>query len=169
VLVTVFDLITDPEEGTAMSRILPLIGVLLALTGTTPAIGQDQVYKWIDDIGETHYTQLPPADREYEVMKQAAAPAEDPGKIRANLNEQAKTMDKQQKEKAEAVKDAEQWARIQKLRRENCAIAKQNLANLQQGGQKLIKTGDGQYIRLTDEDRQQRIDTANQQIEENCE
>lgn len=152
-----------------MSRFLPLICVLLAFTSTSRAADKDEVYKWVDDAGEIHYTQVPPPNRDYEVMRRAAVPADDPAKIRSDLKEQVETMDKQQEEKAEGAKDAEQWARIQKLRRKNCEIAKKNLANLQQGGQKAFMTPSGEVVRLTDDERQRRIDETNKQIEENCE
>jgi hypothetical protein len=152
-----------------MPRFLLLICVLLAFTSTSRAVDRDVIYKWIDDTGEIHYTQMPPSNREYEVMNRAAAPADDPEKIRSDLKEQVESMDKQQEEKAEEVKDAEQWAKIQKLRRKNCEIAKKNLANLHQGGQKAFMTPDGEVVRLTDDERQRRIDEANKQIKENCE
>ena len=152
-----------------MHRYLPLTCVLLALASGLKAADKDEIYKWVDDAGEIHYTQVPPPNRDYEVMKRAAAPADDPDKIRNDLKEQVETMDKQQEEKAEEVKDAEQWARIQKQRRKNCEIAKKNLANLHQGGQKAFMTPDGEVVRLTDDERQRRIDEANKQIKENCE
>lgn len=151
-----------------MHRYLPLICVLLALSQAPWAAQEKTIYKWFDDTGETHYTQVPPQNRKYEIIHQAAPPAENPQKIRNNLQEQVQAMDKVEEERAEQKMDAEQWARIQKLRRENCATAKQNLANLHQGGQKAFMTPDGQVIRLTDEERQRRIDEANKQIEENC-
>jgi len=151
-----------------MPRSLLLICVLLAFTGTSRAADKDVIYKWNDDAGETHYTQVPPPNRKYEVMRRAAAPADDPEKIRSGLQEQVDAMDKQNEEKAEGAKDAEQWARIQKIRRKNCATAKQNLANLHQGGQKAFMTPDGEVVRLTDEERQRRIDETNKQIKENC-
>jgi hypothetical protein len=153
-----------------MIRYLPLTCVLLALASGLHAATKDTVYKWVDDNGAVHYTQVPPQNREYETLKQATAPpaGDDPDSIRSNLKEQVDAMDKQQEEKQEEVKDARQWSRIQKLRRENCAIATQNLANLNQGGQKAFMTPDGEVLRLSDDERASRIDQANMQIKENC-
>lgn len=155
-----------------MIRYLPLTCVLLALASGPLAAGNDVIYKWIDDAGETHYTQTPPRDRKYQTLKQAATQTSTPTKevtrTRSNLQEQVDAMDKRQEEKQAEIKDAEQWARIQKLRRENCTIAKQNLANLGLGGNRIFMTPDGEVVRLTDEERQRRVDEANMQIEENC-
>lgn len=152
-----------------MNRYLPLTCLLLAFASGLHAASKDAIYKWVDDNGEVHYTQVPPQNREYETLKQASAPADNPARIRNNLKEQVDAMDKAQQEKQEKIKDAEQWSRIQKRRRENCEIANKNLANLHQGGQKAIMTPDGEVIRLTDDERQRRIDEANKQIKENCE
>jgi len=151
-----------------MTRYLPLICVLLALAGGLHAANKDAIYKWVDDSGEVHYTQVPPQNREYETLKQASAPADDPAGIRSNLKEQVDAMDKAQEEKQKGAADAEQWSKIQKQRRKNCEIAKKNLANLHQGGNKAFMTPDGEVIRLTDDERQRRIDEANKQIKENC-
>jgi hypothetical protein len=151
-----------------MNRYLTLTCVLLALASGIHAASKDTIYKWVDDNGEVHYTQVPPQNREYETLKQASAPADDPDRIRSGLKEQVDAMDKAQEERKEEVKDAEQWSNIQKRRRENCEIAKKNLANLHQGGNKAFMTPDGEVIRLTDDERQRRIDEANKQIEENC-
>lgn len=152
-----------------MIRYLSLICVLLALASGLHAASKDAIYKWVDDSGEVHYTQVPPQNREYETLKQASAPADDPDRIRSGLQEKVDAMDKAQEERAVAAQDAEQWSRIQKLRRKNCEIAKKNLANLNQGGNKAFMTPDGEVIRLTDDERQRRIDEANKQIKENCE
>lgn len=151
-----------------MRRYLPLICILLVSSRVLPAEYEKTIYKWIDDAGETHYTQFPPQNRDYQIIHKAAPPDDNPQKIRENLQQQVQDMDKTQQERADKKMDAEQWHEIQKLRRENCATARQNLANLHQGGQKAFMTPDGQVVRLTDEERQRRIDEANKQIKENC-
>jgi hypothetical protein len=151
-----------------MNRYLPLTCVLLALASGLHAAGNDAIYKWVDDNGAVHYTQVPPQNREYETLKQASGPADDPAGIRSNLKEQVDAMDKAEEKRAEATKEADNSARIQELRKDNCRIAKKNLANLHQGGNKAFMLPNGEVIRLTDDERQRRIDEANKQIKENC-
>lgn len=151
-----------------MNRYLTLTCVLLALASGLHAAGNDAIYKWVDDNGEVHYTQLPPQNRKYETLKQASAPADDPAGIRSNLKEQVDAMDKAEEKRAEAAKEGEEQDKIQELRKDNCKIAKKNLANLHQGGNKAFMLPNGEVIRLTDDERQRRIDEANKQIEENC-
>ena len=158
----------DLEEGTAMPRYLLLICVLLTVTSTSRAIDRDTVYKWVDAAGETHYTQMPPQDREYEIMKQATPPMDDPARIRSDLQQQVEAMDKEQEKKKQQATEAGDKDRGRKLRKENCAIATSNLSSLNQGGNKQFMTPEGTVFRLTDEDRQQRIAKAEQQIKDYC-
>jgi len=72
--------------------------------------------------------------------------------------------DKQQQE----TRDADQRAEIQKIRKKNCEAARQNVINLNRGGNVRYMGADGKVMRLTEEERQKRIDEANQQIKENC-
>ncbi len=151
-----------------MLRGLALTAVLVLMTSTSFAADKHGIYKWVDDSGEVHYTQKPPPNRETQELKPPPAPTGDPAAISDKLKEQVDAMEKRQTEKREGASDAKQWVEIQKIRRENCATAGRNLAMLQQGGNRAYRTADGQVVRLTDEDRQQRIDEANRQIEENC-
>ncbi len=151
-----------------MFRGLALTAVLVVLTSVSSAAGKHGIYKWVDDSGAVHYTQTPPPNRETQELKPAPGPADDPDAISSQLKEQTDAMEKRQTEKRQGAADAQQWAEIQKIRRENCATAKANLAKLQQGGNRAYRTPDGEVVRLTEEDRQQRIDEANRQIKENC-
>ena len=152
-----------------MSRCLPFICVLLFFASAPQAEDKHGIYKWTDDSGEVHYSQVPPADRESEKMRDAPPPADNPDQVRSNLQEQVEAMDKQQQEQVEGARDAEQWANIQKIRRSNCETARKNLANLQLGGARRYMTPEGQVIHLTEDERVKRIDQANTQITENCE
>ena len=77
-------------------------------------------------------------------------------------------MDKEKEEQIQGAKDAESSAKIQKIRRQNCEIANKNLANLQRGGNVRYVGPNGEVMRLSDEERQKRIEEANKQIKENC-
>jgi hypothetical protein len=150
-----------------MFRHLVLLCFLLAFT-TAAQSGDDKIYKWTDDNGEVHYTQQPPQNRESVTVRHAPPPPGDPEAERKELQQDVEAMEKQQQEQAEKVTDAEQWSRIQQARRKNCATARRNLAELQQGGIKRYRLPSGEVVRLDEEDRQKRIAEANKQIEENC-
>jgi hypothetical protein len=50
----------------------------------------------------------------------------------------------------------------------NCITSKNNLAKLQEGGRKRYLTPDGKVTHLSEEERQQRINEAKDQIDEFC-
>jgi hypothetical protein len=138
------------------------------MTSTSFAAGEHGIYKWVDDSGTVHYSQTPPPDVKAQELKPAPGPADDPAAISGKLREQVDKMEERLTEKREGAADAQQWAEIQKLRRENCANARANLTKLQQGGNRAYRNPDGEVVRLTDEERQRRIDETNLQIQENC-
>lgn len=151
-----------------MLRGLILTAVLVAVASAASAAGKHGIYKWVDDSGAVHYSQSPPADRTAQELKPASGPADDPDAISGKLKQQVDAMEDRLSEKRQGAADAQQWAEIQKIRRENCATARANLAKLQQGGNRAYRTPDGEVVRLDEEERQRRITEANRQIEENC-
>jgi hypothetical protein len=151
-----------------MLRGLALTALLAVMSATPYAAGKHGIYKWVDEHGTIQYSQTPPPNREARELKPAPAPADDPDAISGKLKEQVDAMEQRREEERQGAADAQQWAEIQKLRRENCATARANLAKLQQGGNRAYRTPDGEVVRLTEEDRQQRIDETNRQIKENC-
>ena len=150
-----------------IARILLLALVLPGTATLLPAHASDHIYKWVDAAGETHYTQLPPPEG-ITATEVRRTPATDSSGADAQLQQQVEAMDKRLEAREKAETNAEMEAEIARVSRENCEIARKNLAELQQGGVKRYRTGDGQVIRLTEEDRQQRIAEANSQIQEFC-
>lgn len=153
----------------------PLISARLAVAAgllaswMLPMNAAAEIYKWTDPGGETHYTQTPPpSGTAAETVEGAPPPAEDPEKIRQNLQEQLDAYDD-----AKAVRD-EDYALQKKHRetleiiRKNCKTARSNLANLQQGGRKRYMTADGEVQYLSEEERNRRIEEAEGQIREFC-
>jgi len=157
---------THPAKpGIALILLLAL--VLPGTSALQPAHAGDHIYKWVDAAGETHYTQLPPPEG-IPATEVRRVPAADSSGADAHLQQQVEAMDKRLEAREQAKSNAEIEAEIARISRENCETAKKNLAELQQGGVKRYRTGDGQVVRLTEEDRQQRIAEANSQIQEFC-
>jgi hypothetical protein len=150
-----------------MSRTLALLCFLLVFT-TAAQSGDDKIYKWTDNNGEVHYTQQPPRGREAVTVRPAPPPPGNPEAERSELEQQMENLDQRQQEAAKRSAEAEQQASNQKIREKNCATARRNLAELQQGGIKRYRLPNGEVLRLNEEERQKRIAEANKQIEENC-
>ena len=107
-----------------------LTGALLAAPASA------QVYKCVDASGKTVYLQQPcPAGQSSKMISRTAPPAEAPatkgGKPPANPEQDFR---KRQKEREEADKKAAEQSADAKRREENCARARQQVAQYDLGG-----------------------------------
>lgn len=159
---------THPATS-GISQILLLVIGLLGTLAPFQELAAKDIYKWVDAAGKTHYTQFPPPDGTAAVeVRPAPPPATDSGAASEQLQQQVEAMEMRREAEAQAKSVAEIDAEIARIVKENCTAARNNLAALQQGGEKRYLTSEGEVIRLTEEDRQRRIAEANSQIQEFC-
>lgn len=114
------------------------------------------LYKWVDDEGNVHYSQKRPANQQFERLK-APPPAPDSDKP---LYQSSKPSDTPNK----AV--AEETAKNEKIRAENCAQAKKSLASYQIYRRMLDK--DGNVVVIDDKVRASQIEKAKEAINSYC-
>jgi hypothetical protein len=133
----------------------------------SPARGE--MYKWTNAAGEVQYTQVPPPGGiKTEVIQGAPPPADDPDKINEKLQNEVDAMDETLARQEEEARKKSSRKEIDAAYEKNCISARNNLAALQEGGRKRYLTADGQVIHLSEEERQQRINEAKDQIDESC-
>lgn len=125
-----------------------------------------QAYKWTDDNGNIIYSQTPPPlGTPYELVDDSSIAATTFGvaetKSLQDRAESAKKTRDEKKEQETLIAESEQ------IKQENCMQAKNNLTGLTSRGQVTIKEN-GLYRKLTEEERQERIQQANNSIEEFC-
>jgi hypothetical protein len=149
---------------------LLLLGISLVIAGTQSVAGTtDKIYKWVDQNGDTQYTQMPPpTGAQVLEIRNAPPPADDSAAERTRLQQQTKALDERMKERQESAAKAEERAKNEEIRRQNCTRASKNLAELQQGGTKRYRMPNGEVMHLTEEDRQKRITETKAQIAEFC-
>lgn len=147
------------------------IALLLTALGLATAPATGAIYKWTDANGEVHYTQTrPPADTESEQID-GAPPPPDPAAVsreQQHLDERIKAMEERQSTGKEAASLEKERENVAKIDEKNCITAKNNLEKLQQGGVKRYLTPEGEVIRLTDNNRAERINEAQTQIDLYC-
>ena len=133
----------------------------------SPARGE--MYKWTNAAGEVQYTQVPPPGGiKTEKIQGAPPPADDPDKINEKLQNEVDAMDETLARQEEEARKKSSHQEIDEAYEKNCISARNNLAALQEGGRKRYLTADGQVIHLSEEERQQRINEAKDQIDESC-
>ncbi|WP_052761136.1 DUF4124 domain-containing protein [Sedimenticola thiotaurini] len=143
--------------------LLPLLLVVF-WTGAADA----RMYRWVDENGTTVYSQSPPPSGKATEIKVQVAPPTPPD----NASEKQTADDTPAESAADKPADGPTKAQIEesnRIKAENCAAARQNLEIYTNLGNRLIRTPDGLYKRLTEEERQQKIDESKAQVEEFCE
>lgn len=158
------------RPGTANRLISGLI-LLAACLPVTPLQAED-IYKWVDGNGKTHYTQMPPPPGiEAILIRSKARPLSDTASAPPVTEQAAPAPDDTDEPAGDADDPTTQAGReadIARTMQENCLKARNNLEVLNRGGNIQYRTSSGEIIRLTEEQRQQRIEEANEQIRLLC-
>ena len=144
---------------------LIFFSLLIGMLAATSAFA-GTVYKW-QDGNRTVYSQTPPPPGvKFEIVEEKRPTVDHTAAVDRTQNyEQA--LSERQEERAQQKTERERVAESNKIKEENCQIARDNLASLTSRGQVTIKEGE-LYRKLTEEERQQRIKTAEQGITEFC-
>jgi len=153
--------------GTSATRaglLIPSCLVILCLL--MPSLSTAEIYKWVDDDGKTNYTQLPPpSGYEWEAVREAPSPGVAPAPPATELQER---YEEKQKDRENDAVVAEQEKKNTEIKKLNCDAATRNLSVLEMGGQRRYMNADGELVRPTDEEHQQLIDQAKQQMKKYC-
>ena len=142
-----------------------LIAMILTLV-VCAQIHATTVYKW-DEDGKTIYSQTPPPPGvKFEIIVE-----EDIGKstsvAKAGPSYSDSTFEERREERLQKQQEKEVLEESNRIKQENCAIAQKNLQSLSSRGQVTIKDGDI-YRKLSEEERQGKIQETQAQIEEFC-
>ena len=149
-----------------------LLGAALLLV--SPANAED-IYKWVSDDNQVHYTQMPPPHgiKAIRIQRSDIPADEQPSEDTAEAEDETEqaAIDEsfdEQPEEQDAESDEGGDAKIAQALQENCNNARSNLKSLNRGQVRYVDP-EGKIIRLTEEERQQRIEEAKAQIGVLCE
>lgn len=151
--------------------------------GLVPLLMGAAVYRWVDENGVVNYTQHKPEGVAAEEVSAATGsrrstdagtaaadtPRPDPAASRVAAEGEAELTDAQQ-DMLEDLKEieAQRQAEIAKVKRANCDEARSVLANLTSRGRIRVAGEDGEYRVMPEEERQERIATAQRAVARNC-
>jgi hypothetical protein len=118
-----------------------------------PAVAAAQAYRWVDDKGQVHYTQVPPPGKNAQPVGPAAPPAAAPNQDALNRS-MAEEKEGEPKRKAEADRASQQQAAVD----DRCRQAREQLAYMETQTARRLGTTDeqGNVSRVTEEQFQAR-------------
>lgn len=139
-----------------------LLAVLLA---AAPLLAAAQVYRWVDDRGQVHYSQVPPPGRDVQPVGPAPPPQAAPNQD--NLNQSLKDANEAApKNQAEADRLARNQANVD----DYCKQLRDQLAYLDEKTARRLGATDekGNVTRVTEEEFQQRRNDILKNLSERC-
>ena len=133
---------------------------------TTTAFAE--IFKWVDENGQTHYSQQAPRDLPATVIKTPPPPTIDPNIAQQQVDEliteqEAEDQIRLEQQNQQKI-EAEQLANQQR----NCKIAQQQLEQYQNNPGRRIMDADGNVSRLAEEERQQKIQESQENVAKYC-
>jgi len=135
-----------------------IIGVIFSnLTFAT-----EDVYQWKDDKGITHFTQTPPLDKAYKVIK-GKEEKFNPSNYRSNTRVNSNKMTQ-----ATSNAASSEIERYQATRKHNCKVAQKNLLTLTNVARIRVTGSDGKERLLTDTEKADKIKLSQQQVKNFC-
>jgi Skp family chaperone for outer membrane proteins len=127
-----------------------------------------QTYKWIDENGVVSYSQIPPPGHDAETLDAAPQTYGDSKQANTELKALQQKLEDIREDRKLAKETEAKKREKEQTKQQNCTAARNNLRNLEALGRRLLKTSDGEYVRLTEDERQKRIKETEEQIRINC-
>jgi len=141
---------------------LPQFLLLLLFAGSASAA----MYKWVDEDGNTHYTQSPPpGDIQAETI--GPPPEVDTKQAVKQLQEQEKKLEEFEKQRQETAEEQRKKEEEIARKKANCELGRKRLASYTEPRVKFVQP-DGTRVRATEEERQEQIKKSQEMIDEFC-
>ncbi|MGC8697275.1 MAG: DUF4124 domain-containing protein [Halothiobacillus sp.] len=147
--------------------LLSLMGASFVLAATVShADDTTRIYKWVDKKGETHFSQIPPAQGEVkEINPDFATPSASPSKASENPDKEAAT----EPPKEPLAPNAPITVVNKKEAEKACQAAQEQIKTLQNSQNQLMtQEADGKYRALTPEEIASRVKQAQDVANKAC-
>ena len=126
-----------------------------------------QVYKWVDETGEVHYSQRPPNNVKAAEIK--TSKKHDPSEAQARLKKQQQQFNALERTRKNKKKELQILAEAKKISKENCGKAQVAMQHYQSVPRILEPNSNGDIARLTEPQRQSKIQEMQDAIDDYCE
>jgi len=144
------------------NKTLLLGAILIAVTFSA----QGAFYKWVDANGVTQYTQSPPPAGQYQGMRSSPPPS--PSTAAPQEETAAENQDAPGAQKETSPQDPQELARQQAAREQNCHLAQQRLAQLNNHGRLRYMADDGSVRVMSEAEKQAKLTETLAMMEKMC-
>ncbi|SFK47825.1 DUF4124 domain-containing protein [Methylophaga sulfidovorans] len=141
---------------------------LIILSATLSSTASADIYKWVDDQGQVHYSQQAPESAPAELIKTPPPPSVDPAQAQREVDALIAQQKAAEQEKQQAQQQAEQQAAQEAELEKQCQDAKDALTAYQNHPGGRFYDEDGNLQRIKEEDRQQKIQELSNNIKQHC-
>ena len=125
------------------------------------------MYKWVDEDGNTHYSEKPPAgDVEVKTIKPPPKVNTDAAVKAVEARKEAEA--KQEEAESKAAEEKALDEKDKALMKANCETAKKNLASISDNPRVFTRDEQGNRVRMDEQQRQAKIEAAKKDIAEFC-
>ena len=141
---------------------------LIILSATVAGTASADVYKWVDEQGQVHYSQQAPESAPAELIKTPPPPAVDPAQAQREVDALIAQQKAAEQEKQQAQQQAEQQAAQEAKLEKQCQDAKDALTAYQNHPGGRFYDENGNLQRIKEEERQQKIQELSNNIKQHC-
>ena len=141
---------------------------LIILSVTFTATASADIYKWVDDQGQVHYSQQAPESAPAELIKTPPPPPVDPAKAQREIDALIAQQEAAEQERQQAQQQAEQQAAQEAKLEQQCQDAKDALTAYQNHPGGRFYDENGNLQRIKEEERQQKIQELSNNIKQHC-
>lgn len=148
-------------------RRLAVVLATVAISGMVANLQAQEVYRWVDEEGVTHYSSTPPPDRNADTIDARNPPADDPEASRKEI-EQLRQSNKTRLYKKRLEREIAAGEKKQQQERERfCNRLRDKRQTLLTIPQVREETEDGLRV-MTQEERETTLQDYEQQLAEHC-
>ncbi|MBI2383969.1 MAG: DUF4124 domain-containing protein [Gammaproteobacteria bacterium] len=139
---------------------------LAVLLFALPALARAEVYRWVDEYGQMHYSQQPPRQGAYDAVR----PAPPAAGTSPNLDALRKSVEASDRARARQAEKTAKDAAVQARRAESCRRARERLAFLESNAPRRFARYDdkGNPVRFTEEEHARQRSATQEIVKENC-
>ncbi len=142
---------------------------LLTVLVFVPAV-EAATYKWVDDKGRVHFSDIRPSQENLEVIPQPRRSTSSDDSSQQRMKSLIQSQKKAQEARQLKKEERKQQAAENKARAEGCSQAQKRLTQLKNSPARrlLITTDTGEHRRMTEKEQGDRIAALNERIADLC-